>query len=258
MSDALSAAAAALGLPEAIVERSAAARAEETGLSVDEILTAWGGGETVAAPTPAADSEAPAAEPSSEDVAGRDQSPAGEPAAIPAVAIVDVPAASAEPTTGPLSVLPGRPPTLVGSSDNPMIVVMASIGLFLAVFMIAVMGSSTAQDEPGARTSDVAYSAAATDGHDLYLSLGCASCHTQMVRPIASDVGLGPVTLSDTNQVPGTRRFGPDLSAVGERMSRAQIEAIVGGFGGHGNTSLSSGDLDDLVSYLLETSGVTE
>ena len=43
MSD-LSAAAAALGIPEAIVQRSAAARAAETGMTVDEVLAAWAGG----------------------------------------------------------------------------------------------------------------------------------------------------------------------------------------------------------------------
>jgi mono/diheme cytochrome c family protein len=44
MSD-LSAAAEALGIPEMLVQRSAEARAAETGASVDEILAAWAGGE---------------------------------------------------------------------------------------------------------------------------------------------------------------------------------------------------------------------
>ena len=54
----LAAAAAAMGLPEVLVQRSAEARAAETGASVDEILAAWAGGETVAAsatPEPAAE-----------------------------------------------------------------------------------------------------------------------------------------------------------------------------------------------------------
>ena len=62
MSD-LAAAAAALGIPESLVQRSAEARAKASGASVDEILAAWAGGgtapsaaaaETVAAPEPAA------------------------------------------------------------------------------------------------------------------------------------------------------------------------------------------------------------
>jgi cytochrome c553 len=49
MSELSAAAAAALGVPEAIVERSAAARATETGISVDEVLAAWAGGGAIAA-----------------------------------------------------------------------------------------------------------------------------------------------------------------------------------------------------------------
>ena len=52
MSELSAAAAAALGVPEAIVLRSAAARAADTGMSVDEVLSAWAGGELVAAPAP--------------------------------------------------------------------------------------------------------------------------------------------------------------------------------------------------------------
>jgi len=255
MSETLSAAAAALGLPEAIVERSAAARAEETGMSVDEVLAAWAGGKTVETPaSSAAEPEAPAPEAPEEDTAGAPEETAAPPASA---AIIDVPPAPTR-APAPVAAASGKPPTLIGSSDRPMTVVMASIGLFLAVFMIAVVGSSTAQDEPGARTSHVDYSAAGENGRDLYASLGCAACHTQMVRPIVSDVGLGPVTLSDMNQIPGSRRFGPDLSGVANRMSGAQIGAVVGGFGGHGTTSLSTGELDDLVTYLMETAGVTE
>ena len=44
-----------MGLPETLVQRSAEARAADTGASVDEILAAWAGGEDVAAaPPPAA------------------------------------------------------------------------------------------------------------------------------------------------------------------------------------------------------------
>lgn len=54
MSD-LTAAAAALGIPEALTQRSAEAKAEATGATVDEILAAWAGGATA----PAASSAEP-------------------------------------------------------------------------------------------------------------------------------------------------------------------------------------------------------
>ena len=65
----LSGAAAALGLPEALVQRSAEARAAETGQSVDDILAAWAGGE--------------ASPPSDGDVAVSDETAAPEPTDTP-------------------------------------------------------------------------------------------------------------------------------------------------------------------------------
>ena len=65
MSD-LAAAAAAMGVPEALVKRSAEARARATGASVDEILTAWAGGGEAPAATPAA-TTAPAEPETQED-----------------------------------------------------------------------------------------------------------------------------------------------------------------------------------------------
>jgi mono/diheme cytochrome c family protein len=65
----LAAAAAALGIPELLVQRSAEARAAETGASVDEILAAWAGGESGPAasaepePEPAEEVEATTEEP---------------------------------------------------------------------------------------------------------------------------------------------------------------------------------------------------
>jgi cytochrome c553 len=87
----------------------------------------------------------------------------------------------------------------------------------------------------------------------VFLVTGCGACHTQMVRPVVADVGLGPVTLNDTNQVLGTRRFGPDLSDVGSRVTASQIEAIIGGLGDHPAQSLGEADLGDLVAYLSES-----
>ena len=63
MSELLAAAAAAMGIPESLVERSAAARAAETGSTVDEVLAAWAGGGAVPASAPAPEPAAPAPPP---------------------------------------------------------------------------------------------------------------------------------------------------------------------------------------------------
>ena len=73
MSDQLSAAAAALGIPESLVRRSAEARAKEAGVSVDEILAAWAGG---AAPPRG---EQPDASPEISDASHDETAPAPEP-----------------------------------------------------------------------------------------------------------------------------------------------------------------------------------
>ena len=91
MSD-LSAAAEALGVPESIVQRSAAARAAETGMTVDEILAAWAGGGSVAGSPPApADEEAPAEEPTAEPEAAAEPEEEAAPEAVPTEPVTPAP-----------------------------------------------------------------------------------------------------------------------------------------------------------------------
>ena len=153
---------------------------------------------------------------------------------------------------------PGKPPVLVGVRDNPWAIVAGAAALFLGVVLLGLVGPSIPTDAPGARTSHVALSESGERGQAIYDGLGCASCHTQMIRPVVADVGLGPVTLSDTNQILGTRRYGPDLSDVGSRLSGTQLEAIVRGSGGHQAHNLSNEDINDLVTYLLESHTAVE
>ncbi len=59
-------------------------------------------------------------------------------------------------------------------------------------------------------------------GAELYVAEGCWYCHTQQVRPIVTDVGLGPVSVPgdyayDHVDVLGIERVGPDLAHAGTR-----------------------------------------
>lgn len=257
MAELLERAAAALGIPEPLVMRSAEARSAETGAEVDEILAAWAGGE---APAPSAPAAEPVAEPEAEEapvpepeVEEEPEEAAPVPAGRPEV-VVEVPA----PTPAPAGATPAfaaeaRPPVLVGVRDNPMAVLVGAIGLFVGVVLVGLAGPALPSDPPGARSSQIAYSELALEGRAIYTSLGCAFCHTQMVRPVVADVGLGGVTLGDTNQVLGVRRFGPDLSDVGTRLTASQIGAVVGGFAGHPPYVLAAEDLAELVAYLAES-----
>lgn len=104
----LSAASAAMGIPEALVQRSAAARAAETGASVDEILAAWAGGEAppAAAPAPTPETPAETATPAAEEQPAAAAPPEPEVAA-PAIA---APSAPRAPTRAPIptEVTPGE------------------------------------------------------------------------------------------------------------------------------------------------------
>lgn len=96
----LTGAAAAMGLPEALVERSAQARAAEAGVSADEILAAWAGGEAVEAAAPAEPEPVSEPAPSEETDEPEDETPEVEaptPAAQPAPA-----AAAAAPSRAPV------------------------------------------------------------------------------------------------------------------------------------------------------------
>ena len=94
MSDLLDAAAAALDTPADLVQRSAAARAEANGTSIDDVLGAWAGGAPVAAAPP------PPADPVPDEAAAPEPEPVVAAVAVaepvmatpaPAVEIVEAP-----------------------------------------------------------------------------------------------------------------------------------------------------------------------
>lgn len=85
MSDLLEAASNVLGTPRELVQRSAAARAEANGTTVDDILAAWGGGAPAPAPeTPTPTTPEPEAEAAPEPETEAQPAPA-------AVAVIDLP-----------------------------------------------------------------------------------------------------------------------------------------------------------------------
>jgi hypothetical protein len=258
MSD-LAAAAAAMGVPETLVKRSAEARAKATGATVDEILAAWAGG-----------SPAPTAAPAAVDQgdAGR-QTPDASPGAAgaPLEAQVEPDQVDATRQTPdatqetPAVFVPSRvaepsaPPILVGERQGVGVVMSGSLALLVLSLLLSVFLPSLQQPGSGIRSSNHAFSPAALEGREIYASQGCGSCHTQLIRNVVADVGLGPVSLDDTNQMIGYRRMGPDLSAVGARTEdTAALLALLTGDRDHPSaTGLSETDLANLVAYLRES-----
>ena len=251
MSD-LAAAAAAMGVSETLVKRSAEARARATGATVDDILAAWAGG----GPAPTASPGA-----SEEGLEPQVSSPTPEPAtaaseALPGPQTSDLePQASPAPQAAPRVAVASAPPVLVGDRQGVGVVMSGSLGLLVLSLLLSVFLPSMQQPGNGIRSSNHPFSSAAIAGRDIYASQGCASCHTQLIRNVVTDVGLGPVTLDDTNQIIGYRRMGPDLSGVGSRIEdTAALLALLAGEGDHpAATGLSETDLANLVAYLQES-----
>jgi cytochrome c oxidase cbb3-type subunit 2 len=94
---------------------------------------------------------------------------------------------------------------------------------------LGALNADTSTNAAGAVvTYPPARSGEAVQGHAVYVSHGCAACHTQQVRPEngGSDIARGwgqrrtvaRDYLHDTPVQLGSRRLGPDLANYGERL----------------------------------------
>ena len=101
MSELLAAAAAKLGAPEHLVERSADARAEADGVSADEVLAAWAGGTAAPSGTPAPAAPPPPPSPAPALDTAVPDTVAPEPAEPVGAAAAPAPAVAAAPLGAP-------------------------------------------------------------------------------------------------------------------------------------------------------------
>jgi cytochrome c oxidase cbb3-type subunit I/II len=103
------------------------------------------------------------------------------------------------------------------------VALIAGVGAFLLVVLLPSLESESATPSILADESRIYVAGSDVEiGRDLYVSEGCAYCHTQSVRPIVTDQGLGAVSVSGdyAHEGPvmlGIARMGPDLMHVGDR-----------------------------------------
>ncbi len=101
------------------------------------------------------------------------------------------------------------------------------VGLFaLAVLAVFVLPAWDSDPEPtllADRSRRLAADSVEERGLEVYISEGCWYCHTQQVRAVVTDLGLGPVSVAgdyvyDPVGTLGVARIGPDLMHVGSRQ----------------------------------------
>jgi mono/diheme cytochrome c family protein len=123
----LSAAAEAMGLPEALVQRSAEARAAETGQSVDEILAVWAGGEAVSKAPDKAE-QAPQPEPEAEEAPAAEAEPAEPAAPEPVIETPSEPAEAPAPAAAARAPAPAEV-TMAEAAHLPEVVTVPTAGI---------------------------------------------------------------------------------------------------------------------------------
>lgn len=103
------------------------------------------------------------------------------------------------------------------------IALVAGVGVFFLTVFLPALESESAQPTILADESRIYVDGSDTAvGRDIYLREGCAYCHTQSVRPVAADLGLGAVSVSGdyAHEEPvmlGVARMGPDLMHIASR-----------------------------------------
>ena len=113
------------------------------------------------------------------------------------------------------------------------IALAAGIGVFVLVVFLPALESEAAT--PSILADESRLYAEGSDtavGRDIYIREGCVYCHTQAVRPIVTDVGLGAVSVAGdyAHEQPvllGVARMGPDLmqspTVGGRRLTISRI-----------------------------------
>ncbi len=139
------------------------------------------------------------------------------------------------------------------------------------VLAILLLGTAVAyvlpimdKDVSTVSSTALPYSEKTLRGKQVYDAEGCWYCHTQQVRAVSSDLGLGKVTTAerivrDRPNVLGLQRVGPDLACYGDRQQDVdqlvthlqEPRGMVHISNMPSYSYLSSSELEDLSAYLV-------
>ena len=195
MSELLAKVAEILGAPETLVQRSAEARAEASGNTVEEVLQSWAGGEAIAASAPAAETsvveEAPVEEVKEE------------------VVVEEAPVETME------KVIEEESVELKKESSLIFIAGVLGVAMFTYFFAFAIPKNQSADLVAESLNNEIAVSQEVLKGAQVYNDLNCQSCHTQNVRLLIPDSQNGKILKNKfADEIiiknTGLLRLGPD------------------------------------------------
>ena len=206
MSDLVNKVAELLNAPVDLVQRSAEARAQASGNSVEEVLSSWAGGESVAVSAASAPKEeAPAAEVVEEVIEE----------------VVEEVVEETE-TQEVIEEVVEEVVELKNESALSFISGVLLVGLFTFLFAFVIPKNQATDIVSDSLNNSVSASNEVIKGAEVYAELNCQSCHTQNVRTLIPDTQNGKVLKNKfanetlINNV-GNIRLGPDLSTSATR-----------------------------------------
>ena len=205
-----------LNAPVDLVQRSAEARAQASGKSVEEVLSSWAGGESVAA------SSAPAPkEEATVEETPKEEAPAAE--VIEETVEEEVEEAVEESETQEVvEEVVEEIVELKNESALSFISGVLFVGLFTFLFAFVIPKNQATNVVSDSLSNSISASNEVIKGAEIYAELNCQSCHTQNVRTLIPDTQNGKVLKNKfanetlINNV-GNIRLGPDLSTSATR-----------------------------------------
>ena len=177
-----------LNAPVDLVQRSAEARAAASGVSVDDVLSSWAGGESVASSAP------------------KEEAPVVEETAAEEVVEEIIEEIVEMKNESSLSFISG----------------VLLVSIFTYLFAFAIPKNQATNLVSDSLNNSVNSTSEVIEGAEIYSSLNCQSCHTQNVRTLIPDTQNGKVLQNKyanatlINNV-GNIRLGPDLSTAATR-----------------------------------------
>ena len=241
-----------LNAPVDLVQRSAEARAAASGVSVDDVLSSWAGGESVASSAP------------------KEEVPVVEETAAEEVVEEIIEETAAEEVVEEII---EEIVEMKNESSLSFISGVLLVSIFTYLFAFAIPKNQATNLVSDSLNNSVNSTSEVIEGAEIYSSLNCQSCHTQNVRTLIPDTQNGKVLQNKyanatlINNV-GNIRLGPDLSTAATREPTNNSQWLkrylsdstsVNRDIPHPNYDfLDEEDLEYLITYLLSLGEVNE